>query len=235
MKKSFKKRLKGWKIGDYVRQFSIVTGGVLLTLWLTTKITDAAKQREVKQAMQLVALELRDNVQIIENYANIYNEEARIAQLLMEKGFTSSALPVDSALYYAQKITSGLQRPYRFSTDALEMLKTSGLTAHIADKRQMLDLLRCYNRIGSFDSAIALYFEMRKEVLLDYDKKHPHVAMIRTPETVVSIFNQTIADEHVRNWIASIPRSFDAMFFSYHRLPIEKTIARLEQRYGSVR
>ena len=35
MKKSLKKQLKKWNIGDYVRQFSIVTGGVLLTLWLT--------------------------------------------------------------------------------------------------------------------------------------------------------------------------------------------------------
>ena len=55
MKKSLKKQLKKWNIGDYVRQFSIVTGGVLLTLWLTAKIADSAKQREVRQAMQLVA------------------------------------------------------------------------------------------------------------------------------------------------------------------------------------
>ena len=59
MKKSLKNRFKKWNIGDYVRQFSIVTGGVLLTLWLTAKIADSAKQREVRQAMQLVALELR--------------------------------------------------------------------------------------------------------------------------------------------------------------------------------
>ena len=48
MKKSLKNRFKKWNIGDYVRQFSIVTGGVLLTLWLTAKIADSAKQREVR-------------------------------------------------------------------------------------------------------------------------------------------------------------------------------------------
>lgn len=48
MKKSLKKRFKKWNIGDYVRQFSIVTGGVLLTLWLTARITDSARQKEVR-------------------------------------------------------------------------------------------------------------------------------------------------------------------------------------------
>ena len=38
MKKPLKKRIKKWKIGDYARQFSIVTGGVLLTLWLTAPV-----------------------------------------------------------------------------------------------------------------------------------------------------------------------------------------------------
>ena len=45
MKKSLKNRFKKWNIGDYVRQFSIVTGGVLLTLWLTAKIAVSAKLR----------------------------------------------------------------------------------------------------------------------------------------------------------------------------------------------
>lgn len=235
MKYSLKKLLKNWKIGDYVRQFSIVTGGVLLTLWLTTKIADASKQKEVRQAMQLVTLELRDNVQIIKSYRNMYNEEARIARLILEKDYSSAALPEDSVLYYAQKITSGLHRPYRFSTDALEMLKTSGLAAHIADKRQMIDLLRSYNRIGSFDSTIALYFDLRKEALLDYDKRYPHGSMTRNSEAIVRLFDSTITDEFVRNWISSVPRSFDAMFFLNAERQIENTIAELEERYGSIR
>lgn len=52
-------------------------GGVLLTLWLTAKIADSAKQREVRQAMQLVALELRDNLQVIQDYKWMYNDEKR--------------------------------------------------------------------------------------------------------------------------------------------------------------
>lgn len=199
MKKSLKKQLKRWKIGDYARQFSIVTGGVLLTLWLTARIADTAKQREVRQAMQLVALELSDNAEIIRMYGNLYEEEARIARRIMEKEFSPAAFPVDTASYYSQKITGGLHRPFRFSTDALEMLKTSGLTAHIADKQQVIDLLRSYNRIESFDSNIALYFDLRKEALLDYDKRHPQAILDRSPETIARLFARTIADKSIRN------------------------------------
>lgn len=199
MKRSLKKQLKRWKIGDYVRQFSIVTGGVLLTLWLTARIAETAKQREVRQAMQLVALELYGNAEIIRMYGNLYEEEARIARRIMEKEFSPAAFPVDTASYYAQKITGGLHRPFRFSTDALEMLKTSGLTAHIADKQQVIDLLRSYNRIESFDSTIALYFDLRKEALLDYDKRHPQAILDRSPETIARLFARTIADKSIRN------------------------------------
>lgn len=233
MKKHLKKRLKSWQIVDYLRQFSIVTGGVLLTLWLTTKIADSSKQREVRQAMQLVALELRDNVRIIRSYENIYREEARIARRIMEQGFSSAAFSVDTANYYSQRITGGLHRPFRFSTDALEMLKTSGLTAHIADKQQVIDLLRCYNRVESFDSTIALYFDLRKEALLDYDKRHPQVITDRTPEAIARLFGLTIADERVRSWISSVPRSFDERFFASGEEQIEATIAELERRYGA--
>ena len=93
MKKSLKKQLKKWNIGDYVRQFSIVTGGVLLTLWLTAKIADSAKQREVRQAMQLVALELRDNLQVIQDYKWMYNDEKRVAYRLKEHDFSLDGLP----------------------------------------------------------------------------------------------------------------------------------------------
>lgn len=235
MKKHLKKRLRSWKIGDYVRQFSIVTGGVLLTLWLTAKIADSSKQREVRQAMQLVALELRDHVRTIRNYEIIYREEARIAHRIMESGFSAAAFPVDTANYYSQRITGGLHRPFWFSTNALEMLKTSGLTAHIADKQQVIDLLRCYNRIESFDSSIALYFDLRKEALLDYDKRHAQAILDRSPDSIARQFDRTIADRSIRTWISSIPRSFDEQFFQDTEQQIEATITALESCYGSVR
>ena len=95
MKKPLKKRIKKWKIGDYARQFSIVTGGVLLTLWLTARITEAAKQREVRQAMQLVASELHDNLQVVRDYRYTYGKDKWVARRLLEADFSLSILRRD--------------------------------------------------------------------------------------------------------------------------------------------
>lgn len=92
MKKTLKNRIKKWKVGDYARQFSIVAGGVLLTLWMTGKIAESAKQKEVRRAMQLVALELRNNLQTVHDYATIYTNEKRIALHLQESEFNTSLL-----------------------------------------------------------------------------------------------------------------------------------------------
>ena len=55
---------------------------MLLTLWLTAKIADSAKQREVRQAMQFVALELRDNLQVIQDYKWMYNASKKVRNWL---------------------------------------------------------------------------------------------------------------------------------------------------------
>lgn len=229
MKRSIQKTLKGWRIGDFLRQFAIVAGGVLLTLWLTGRITDAAKQREVRQAMQLVTLELRDNLQTVRTYENIYNEEKRIALHLLAENFSAAALPADTANYYSQKILNGLARPFHFSTDALEMLKTSGLASHIADKQQMLDVLHSYTALEEFDSMMELYFNMRKEVLT-------------TNYTAQTLFDQqqgiarhdlgqAIENPQIKRWLYTLPRGFNTGFFPNYEQQLEEIIAQLEATY----
>lgn len=175
MKKSLKKRLKNWNIGDYVRQFSIVTGGVLLTLWLTARITDSARQKEVRQAMQLVVLELRDNLQVIQDYKWMYNDEKRVAYRLKEQDFSLDNLPADTVDYYTRRITGGMGKPYRFLTDALEMFKTTGIASDIADKQIVIDLLHCYNDLGAFDNSMSLYYDQRTKAILPEQGGNPVV------------------------------------------------------------
>lgn len=166
MKKPLKKRIKKWKIGDYARQFSIVTGGVLLTLWLTARITEAAKQREVRQAMQLVASELHDNLQVVRDYKYTYSKDKWVARRLLEADFSLAGFPSDTVETYSRYITGGMGKPYRLSSDALEMLKTTGIASHIADKQTLIDLLRCYKELAAFDDYMQLYYDQRMQAML---------------------------------------------------------------------
>lgn len=232
MKKSLKTRIKKWKIGDYVRQFSIVAGGVLLTLWLTDYIAEVSKQREVRQAMQLVTLELQDNLRTIQNYKDIFETEKRIAIRLQVDGFSTADLPSDTIVLYRQKLYGGLVRPYRFSTDALEMLKTSGLTSHIGDKRLVIALLRCYKSIESFDKTMDFYFNMRKEAITGYQNKYLKKTTPTQRQEFIDIFRQMTADPAIQNWLCSMPRSFDDQFFANYKAEAEGMITQLTETYN---
>ena len=228
MKKSLKKRLKNWNVGDYVRQFSIVTGGVLLTLWLTARITDSARQREVRQAMQLVTLELRDNLQVIRDYKWMYNDEKRVAYRLEEQDFSLDGLPADTVDYYTRRITGGMGKPYRFLTDALEMFKTTGVASDIADKQIVIDLLRCYNELGAFDNSMSLYYDQRMQAILPEQMGE---TLWSADTNIGKAFGRMLTGKKVQNWLGMIPRAFDTRYFEANEEKLEAMIAKLEKRY----
>ena len=229
MKNALKKRLGKWKVGDYVRQFSIVTGGVLLTLWLTAKIADSSKQKEVRQAMQLVTLELRENLRFIRDYEWLYNQEKRAAQRLREHDFSLAGFPADTVETYWRHITNGMGKPYRFMTDALEMLKTTGIASHIADKQIVIDLLRSYNDIGEFDNSMELYYTQRSKTLVPHQMGENHLSgdNIGLHEEFAGI----LSEKTVQGWLRAIPRAYDADYFARCAEKVEKMIAELEKRY----
>lgn len=228
LKKLLKRRLKKWNVGDYVRQFSIVTGGVLLTLWLSSLVTTASKQREVRQAMQLVALELRANAEIIRDYEWLYNEERRIARELLRRDFSVAGLPADTVALYWQRTINGMGKPYRFQTDALEMFKTTGVAVEIADKRIVIDLLRSYKNLEIFDYTMGLYYEQRSKTLVP-------LQMSDNPsdsERDLAIrFAEILSVKTMQGWIGTVPRAFDAHYFDRSARKIEEMISQLEQRY----
>lgn len=228
MKKPLKKRIKKWKIGDYARQFSIVTGGVLLTLWLTARITEAAKQREVRQAMQLVASELHDNLQVVRDYRYTYGKDKWVARRLLEADFSLAGFPSDTVETYSRYITGGMGKPYRLSNDALEMLKTTGIASHIADKQTLIDLLRCYKELAAFDDYMELYYDQRMQAMLPSQMENLH-----WNSPYHEGFEKTLADKTVRNWIGLIPRAFDDWFFGEYEKKLENMILLLEGRYGN--
>lgn len=42
-----KSTIKGWRLGDYFRQFSIVAAGIIVTFWGSDKVTEHSRQKEV--------------------------------------------------------------------------------------------------------------------------------------------------------------------------------------------
>ena len=64
-------KIKSWRIGDYFRQFSIVAAGIIVTFWGNDRITENARQKEVRATMQLVTEELEYNRQELRNIKHL--------------------------------------------------------------------------------------------------------------------------------------------------------------------
>lgn len=225
--KVLKRKLKKWNIGDYVRQFSIVTGGVLLTLWLTQLASDHSRRNQIRQAMQLLTLELRDNLEIIRNYKQTYNEEKRVAFRLKERNFSLDGLPADTVGHYVRQITGGMGKPYRFRNDALEMFKTTGIASGIADKRIVIDLLRCYTEIETFDNFMTLYYDQRRTAVLP-----ERTGDLWTADSdVYEVFGKMLAGKELQSWLGMIPRAFNTRYFEKREEALEAMISEMERRY----
>ena len=151
---------------------------------------------------------------------------------LQEHGFTPAGFPADTVEVYWRRITNGMGKPYRFLTDALEMLKTTGIASHIADKQVVIDLLRSYNDIGEFDDTMELYYSQRSKTLVPHQMGENHL-----PDNIGldKRFATILADKTVQGWLGAIPRAYDADYFTRRAEKIAKMIAELETRYGEVR
>ena len=229
MKKTLKKRLKNWKIGDYVRQFSIVTGGVLLTLWLSDQMSEFSKQKDIRTAMRLISSELQDDLEIIRDYEWLYNEEKRVARRLQETNFSIDEFPIDTVETYYRRIMNGMGKPYLLLIDGWDMFKITGLASDIDNYQLVYGLSRTYSDIHMFDEKISIFYHRRSEMLAAYQlgaKHSSHDIGIR--ENFARILN----DKTIQGWITSVPYALEEDFFDQFAKELESMVAIIEKLYG---
>ena len=135
-------KIKSWRIGDYFRQFSIVAAGIIVTFWGNDRITENARQKEVRATMQLVTEELEYNRQELRNIKHLLDIDIHMSLLLREHDMDVSKIPTDTLWKYGKFFNNMDEFSYR--TDALDVLKGSSLMQYIPDKRMLQDVLQTY-------------------------------------------------------------------------------------------
>lgn len=154
-------KIKSWRIGDYFRQFSIVAAGIIVTFWGNDRITENARQKEVRATMQLVTEELEYNRQELRNIKHLLDIDIHMSLLLREHDMDVSKIPTDTLWKYGKFFNNMDEFSYR--TDALDVLKGSSLMQYIPDKRMLQDVLQTYFELG----------RKQKGGLYEKDKKNP--------------------------------------------------------------
>lgn len=156
--------IKGLRIGDYFRQFSIVAAGIIVTFWGSDKITEHSRQKEVQATMQLVAEELEYNKEALLRIKRLLDIDVHMSTILQNHHMDVSKVPGDTLWKYGKLFNSFDEFSYR--TDALDVLKGSSLMQYIPEKRMLQDVMQVYFELGRKKKDVGDYYRIKNDVLM---------------------------------------------------------------------
>lgn len=161
--KQIKDILKSWRIGDYLRQFSIVAAGVIVTFWGSDLISQHAREKEISSVMQLIIKELQANQKELQGIKTDIDGDIRMSLLLKEAELQLDLIPNDTISKYQAFFSSTSEMTV--SSDALEVLKNSSLMQHIPDKQMLQELLGTYNKLYEIQNGVKSYYDLKYHVI----------------------------------------------------------------------
>ncbi len=226
-----KEKISRWKMGDYIRQLSIVILGIVVTFWGSDLISDYSKQKEVRSVIRLVKTELKENQDKIRNVREKWIDDSTISRLLMENDFRYQNIPRDTLFKYMRVITS--TRGFAPAVDALDVLKSSGLLQNVSDKKFVFKLSEVYRDIRNVESSVKFLNDSYLKALDTMNEKG------LSPEDEDNLVNGDLLDTYriflssyqMRSYIRVIPDFVDSDIFSETDNAIEEVIQAIEKKY----
>ncbi|MDR0660766.1 MAG: hypothetical protein LBG19_08195 [Prevotellaceae bacterium] len=147
------------KFVKYIRALSIVIVGVLITLSITSYISRKAKEKEVKELMTLIKIELQENLESIERVQQKYETEQRVFALIRQQIDNLEKIPADT-LKQHRNILGGIHRVLS-EKDSYEVFKSSLLMPYVKDKNFLRRLAKTYREIETISDQLERYTTMK--------------------------------------------------------------------------
>ena len=198
-----KSAIKGWRLGDYFRQFSIVAAGIIVTFWGSDRITEYSRQKEVRAAMQLVAEELEYNRKELRNIKHLLDIDRNMSSLLIKHKMDISGIPRDTLTKYDKLFNNMNELSYR--TDALDVLKGSSLMQYISDKRLLQDVLQIYFELGKRKKDIGDYYAAKTDVLMGLAMSKNIKFALETNDSLLDQVSFLISNDEFVNFVIMVP------------------------------
>ena len=198
-----KSAIKGWRLGDYFRQFSIVAAGIIVTFWGSDKVTEHSRQKEVRAAMQLVAEELEYNRKELRNIKHLLDIDRNMSSLLIEHKMDISGIPADTLSKYDKLFNNMSELSYK--TDALDVLKGSSLMQYISDKRLLQDVLQTYFELGRRKKDVSDYYAAKTDVIMKLAMSRNFKFALKTNNNLLNQISFLISNDQFVNFVIMVP------------------------------
>lgn len=231
MKKILWKRItllfKNRRIGDFVCNFTAVVLGIILTFMGSDWIEKRNTQRDVKSALHLVKAELQTNRETILSGKQRVEREIRAAQFLLRNKDSLLVVSKDSLEYYSNM-------PFQtsfitFTTDALELMKSSALFPQIKDRQLGLSIIQAYASIKSADVLYTTYQTLKKERNDCLDAKLEVKRIYAQKLSFALLWGRLLAIDEGYDLLVQIPNMINPESFDYFIKEIDSTIQAIEK------
>lgn len=144
----------------YLRELSVVVIGIAITLGISSWINHRNSKKEHEQYLNTLKLELRTNVEIIENEIDLLDKSVNYSQYLLSKD--GESLDPDTIQKYQYAITQ-LRDP-KLKYNAFEMFKSSGNMRLISNKDLQLSIWDVYDKIDDFRDEFRAYYRHKEDL-----------------------------------------------------------------------
>lgn len=224
-----KTTVKGWRLGDYIRQTSIVVIGVVITFAGSELVTQNSERKDIRATMSLIRDELKSNRENYESIVSEFGEDEHLSCLLVEHDLKHRTIPEDSLIQF--RFLMGHIRNFYYSQNALDILKSSMLMQKISDKELLLQLTGIYEVLDGFKATMNGYYDMKDEITLPF-----HLAL--TDEQTDQLnsggyeaWDIYLSDKSVRNFVRIAKNYFTPDYVERVGKRIDEVIQMLEERY----
>lgn len=170
--KKIKEASAEYKFGDFFRNFIAVILGIVITFAGSDWIAERNAQKEIKKSLLLMKSELLLNREGIKDMGERVKLEQHAASYLFENKNNVNGLPLDSVYKYLPLLFQWSK--FTFTSDAIEMLKVSGLIPKIQNKELALQIIKVYRTIKAAETSFDIYMNYKKQVQEEF-QKNPNV------------------------------------------------------------
>lgn len=221
--------VKGWRLGDFVRQIAVVVIGVVITFIGSDLITQNSEKKDIRSTMSLIRDELKSNREKYEDIVAEFREDEALSTLLAEHDLKVRTIPEDSLKQYA--FVLGHIRGFSYTQNALDILKSSMLMQKIPDKDLLLQLTEIYEVLNGFKLTMDAYYEMKDQIMTPFNLALTDEQMHRIYEGGYEAWDIYLANLSVRNFVRVAQMYFTPDYVGNVGRRIDKVIQMLEEKY----
>jgi len=159
----------------FLRELSVIVTGIIITVGIGFWVNNNNNKNDMKQYLDTVITELEKNADLFDRYALWLNKSVRYSNYIRSND--KNALNKDSLTFYTLSTSiiydvnssdygCGSLNPVSgvsiFTTDAFEMLKSSGAMRQVKDKELLLAICEAYTIVEDTKYNIEMNFQEKK-------------------------------------------------------------------------